>query len=84
MAWLAQGRSHTVLAPITLSLGKRTGIRSHAQLWSTHIPSTTPCLRHLFVRLSLKHTHTSEDLTFFSVVHKLPESFFSSAWSWQV
>lgn len=85
MAWLAQRRSPTVLAPITLSLGSARKERACGHMLSCGaftslvMPTNnqhsypTTCLRHLFVLLSLKHKHTSEDFAFFSVVPKLPK-----------
>lgn len=85
VARLAQSRSPTVLAPITLSLGSACKewafghmLSCGAFTWlvmptNNQRSDPTTCLRQLFVLLSLKHAHTCEDLTFFSVVLELPE-----------
>lgn len=74
MARLAQSRSPSVLAPITLSLGSARKERAFGHMLSCGaftslvMPTSnqrsdpTTCLRHLFVFQSLKHAHT---LTFF-------------------
>lgn len=70
MARLAQRRSPSVLAPITLSLGSSRKERAFGHMisygtFTSHVMPTnnqrsdpTTCLRHLFVFQSLKHAHT--------------------------